>query len=58
MDGIKQHMHVEEVKGDIFEHHELLQQLPNTLADAKKIARESSFVKNILPQDIIDWYCR
>lgn len=58
MEGIKQHAYVKESTGDLYKYHDNLESLPQSLEEAKQCAQESTFVKSVLPQPIIDWFCQ
>ncbi len=63
LDGLTQNMPLpEEANINLYtaEHKDLmnLKSLPATLADAKVVTASSEFVRNHLPQSLIDWFCK
>lgn len=56
IEGMEQNMHMEENKQNVYEDHEGLEKLCGSLEEAIEIARNSKFVKRILPEGLLERY--
>lgn len=56
MEGIEDGLTAKEFHGNVYLHHEGLQELPSSLQEALQLAQNSSFTKRVLGEELLQGF--